>query len=153
MPRSCTFERALASLLLLFGATGCGAVKRVHECQEVIETVNAGLADLHVRLPDAGASSSAYVEIAEAYEALGKRLDELAPSDAALARAVAGYRDLVERAARQSRNYSEALASDARSKRQRRDQEARLNRIRTQAKSDLAREATVIRKLNAVCHP
>ncbi|HTV20725.1 MAG TPA: hypothetical protein VMG12_18705, partial [Polyangiaceae bacterium] len=95
----------------------------------------------------------AYAEIADAYEALGKRLGELTPSDDALAKAVAGYRELAERAARQSRNYSEALAGEARSKGQRRDKEARLTRIRNQAKSDLARESTVLRKLSAVCHP
>src|SRR5690606_35164561 len=106
---------------------------------EVIEAVNGGLAELHAQVPDAGASPAAYAEIADAYEALGKRLTALAPSDAALAKALEGYRELTERAARQSRKYSEALASDARSKREKRDKEARLNRIRTQAKADLSR--------------
>lgn len=149
---SCTCARAIASLLLL-AVTGCGALSRAQECQEVIEIVNTGLAELQVQVPDAGASPAAYDEIANAYEALGKRLAELSPSDGALAKAVASYRELTERAARQSRNYSEALAGPARSKRERRDKEARINRIRAQAKTDLAREATVIRKLNAVCHP
>lgn len=153
MARSCSFERAMAGALLLLGTTSCGALKRVHDCQVVIETVNAGLADLYVQVPDAGTSPAAYAEIADSYDALGKRLGELAPSDTALAKALGGYRELAERAARQSRNYSEALAAEARSKRQRRDKESRLNRIRTQAKSDLAREVTVIRKLNSVCHP
>jgi hypothetical protein len=145
-------QRAILSLLLL-GASGCGAVKRVHECQQVIDAVNAGVADLQVQVPDAGANPTAYTEIAAAYDALGKRLGELTPSDDALAKAVAGYRELTERAARQSRNYSEALAGEVRSKRDRRDKEARLTRIRNQAKTDLARESTAIRKLNAVCHP
>jgi hypothetical protein len=149
---SCSCTRAIAGLLLL-GMTGCGAVKRVRECQQVIDTVNAGLAELQVQVPDAGSSPAAYGEIANAYEALGKRLGELSPSDGALAKAVAGYQELMERAARQSRNYSEALGGAARSKRDRRDKEARITRIRGQAKSDLAREATVVRKLNAVCHP
>jgi hypothetical protein len=149
---SCCCARAIAGLLLL-GMTGCGAVKRVRECQEVIETVNAGVAQLQVQVPDAGSSPAAYGEIAGAYEALGKRLSELSPSDGALAKAVASYQELMERAARQSRNYSEALAGAARSKRERRDKEARITRIRGQAKTDLAREATVVRKLNAVCHP
>lgn len=149
---SCTCARVIAGLLLL-GAAGCGAVGRVHECQQVIDTVNAGLAELQVQVPDAGSSPAAYDEIANAYEALGKRLGEFSLSDGALAKAVASYRELMERAARQSRNYSEALAGSARSKRERRDKEARLTRIRTQAKTELAREATVVRKLNAVCHP
>jgi hypothetical protein len=149
---SCTYTHALAGLLLL-GMTGCGALERARECQEVIDVVNTGLADLQVQVPDAGSSPAAYNEIADAYDALGKRLGELSPSDGALAKAVAGYRDLTERAARQSRNYSEALAGAARSKRERRDKEARLTRLRAQAKTDLAREATVVRKLNAVCHP
>lgn len=149
---SCSCARTFTGLLLL-ASTGCGVVERVHDCQEVIETVNAGLADLQVQVPDAGSSPAAYSEIADRYEALGQRLAELSPDDPALAKAVAGYRDLMERAARQSRNYSEALAGAARSKRDRRDKDVRLTRIRSQAKTDLAREATVIRKLNAVCHP
>lgn len=148
----CPFARPLVGLLLV-GSTSCGVVDRVHDCQEVIEAVNAGLAELQVQVPDAGSSPAAYKEIADAYDALGKRLAELSPSDPALAKAVVAYRELTERAARQSRNYSEALAGAARSKRQRHDKDARLSRIRTQAKTDLAREATVIRKLNAVCHP
>lgn len=119
----------------------------------MIEIVNAGLAELQVQVPDAGSSPAAYDEIANAYEALAKRLGELSPSDGALAKAVVSYRELMERAARQSRNYSEALAGTARSRRDRRDKEARITRIRGQAKTDLAREATVVRKLNAVCHP
>jgi hypothetical protein len=150
MSRCCA--RALAGFLLL-GAPGCGALERVNACQEVVDTVNSGLAELQVQVPDAGSSPAAYQEIADAYEALGKRLTELSPSDAALAKAVAGYRELTERAARQSRNYAEALAGAARSRRERRDKEARLARLRNQAKADLAREATVIRKLNSVCHP
>jgi hypothetical protein len=149
---SCSCAHAIAALVLL-GATGCGAIERVHECQAVIDAVNAGVGELQVQVPDAGSSPGAYKEIAEAYDALGKRLAELAPSDAALAKAVEGYRELAERAARQSRNYAEALAGVGRTKRERRDREARLTRIRNQAKADLSREATAIRKLNAVCHP
>jgi hypothetical protein len=139
--------------LMLLVTSGCGAVKRVHECQGVIETVNAGLEELNVQLPDAGASAEAYAQIADAYDALGKRLDALAPSDTILAKAVEGYRELTDRAAKQSRSYSEALAVVPRSKKERTDKEARLTRIRTQAKAEVAKEATVVRKLNAVCHP
>lgn len=140
-------------LLFLLGIGSCGAVKRVHECQQVIDTVNAGLAELHVQVPDAGASPQAYAGIADAYDALAKRLAELSPTDDALARALESYREVAERAARQSRKYSEALAGKARSRRARSDKQAGLNRIRAQAKTDLAREASAVRKLNAVCHP
>jgi predicted nucleic acid-binding Zn-ribbon protein len=143
----------LTMSLMLLVTPGCGAVKRVHECQGVIETVNAGLEDLHVQVPDAGTSAEAYSQIASAYDALGKRLDAIAPSDTALAKAVEGYRELTERAAKQSRSYSEALAVVPKSRKERTDKEARLTRIRNQAKAEVAKEATVVRKLNAVCHP
>jgi hypothetical protein len=144
---------ALQVSLMLLLTSGCGAVKRVHECQGVIEAVNTGLTDLHIQVPDAGTSSSAYTQIADGYDALGKRLDELAPSDTALSKAVASYREVTERAAVQSRSYAEALAALPKSRKERAQHDARLNRIRTQAKADLAKEATVVRKLNAVCHP
>jgi hypothetical protein len=145
--------RAIAGLLVLFGTSGCGAVKRVHECQGVIEVVNAGLTDLHVEVPDAGASASAYHRIADNYDALNKRLLELAPRDATLAKALDGYREVTDRAAKNSRSYAEALAARARTKKERAEQSTRLTRIRTQAQTDLSREAQVVRKLNAVCHP
>jgi len=70
-----------------------------------------------------------------------------------LAKALDGYREVTDRAAKNSRSYAEALAARARSKKERADQSARLTRIRTQAQTDLSREAQVVRKLNAVCHP
>jgi hypothetical protein len=143
----------LAISLMLLVTWGCGAVKRVHECQGVIETVNAGLEELGVQVPDAGTDAAAYAQIADAYEALGKRLGELEPSDSALSKAVASYREVTERAAQQSRTYSEALAAKPRSKRDRSQHEAHLANIRTRARADLAKEASVVRKLNAVCHP
>ncbi len=119
----------------------------------MIETVNAGLEELHVQVPDAGSSAPAYEEIAAVYEALGKQLDDLAPADATLAKALASYRDVAERAATHSRAYSVELTAVAKSRPDRANKEARLNRIRTLAKSDLAREATAVRKLNSLCHP
>jgi len=143
----------LFCLLLLPGALGCGAIKRVHECEGVIETVNDGLAELRLDVPDAGQDSAMYTRIADGYDALGKRLDALAPTDGALAKAVSGYREVTERAAKHSRSYAEALATDAPSRKERNDRNARLGRIRTQAQADLAREAQAVKKLNAVCHP
>jgi hypothetical protein len=144
---------ALAGVIALIGSPGCGAFKRVSECEAVIETVNGSLAELHPQVPDAGLDSSAYGRIAGGYEALGKRLDELAPSDAALLKAIAGYRDITDRAAKHSRAYSEALAADAGSRKQRNERNARLARIRSQAQADMTREAQVVKKINAVCHP
>jgi hypothetical protein len=145
--------RGIITLLVLFGTPSCGAVKRVHECQEVVDVVNAGLVDLHVEVPDAGADARAYTRIADGYDALGKRLRELAPEDASLAKAVEGYVELAERAAKTSRSYSEALVARARNKKERADRDNKLTRIRTQAQTDLSREAQVVRKLNSVCHP
>jgi hypothetical protein len=145
--------RALACLLLALPAYGCGAIKRVHECEGVIGTVNDGLSELHVQVPDAGQDSLIYTHIADGYDALGKRLDALAPTDGALAKAVSGYREVTERAAKSSRAYAEALATPAGSRKERNDRQARLGRIRTQAQADLARESQAVKKLNAVCHP
>jgi hypothetical protein len=145
--------RAMVLGAVLLATSGCGAVKRVHECEGIIDTVNGGLANLHVEVPDAGASPSAYARIADAYDTLGKSLDELAPTDPSLVKALASYREVTDRAAKQSRSYSEALAGGARSRKEKNEKQARLSRIRAQAKNDLVREATAVRKLNAVCHP
>lgn len=141
------------TLLFLSGTLGCGAVKRVHECRAVIEAVNDGLSELHLQVPDAGASAPAYVAIADGYDALGRRLDELSPGDPALVKAIESYRELTQRAAKNSRAYSEALSVPAKSTKQRADKQAKLNRIRAEAQSDISREALVVRKLNGVCHP
>jgi hypothetical protein len=145
--------RVILGLLSLCGAPGCGALERVHDCQGVIDTVNTGLSELDIQLPDAGASSGAYSQIADAYDALGKRLDALTPKDPALAKAVAGYREITQRAAERSRNYAQALGAPGGSKKQRVEKQAQLGRIRAEAQADLTREAQAVRKLNAVCHP
>lgn len=141
------------TLLFLSGTLGCGAVKRVHECKAVIEAVNGGLGELYLQVPDAGESASAYTAIAAGYDALGKRLEEVAPGDPALVKALEGYRELAARAAKNSRAYAEALAAPESSKKLRTDKQARLDRIRGEAQSDVSREALVVRKLNGVCHP
>jgi hypothetical protein len=124
----------------------------VHECELVIETVNSGLVDIQVRLPDAG-SGPDYESIAGAYQELGKRLAGLTPQDGSLQRALVSYAEVIERAAANSQAYATELAASARSKADRRAKEARLKRIRTQAKSELAKEALAVRKLNTLCHP
>ena len=148
-----TLLQLVAGCCLLGAALGCGAVKRVHECQGVIETVNVAVAGLYVEVPDAGVSPSAYTAIAEAYEQLNTRLVELDPQDSSLAKAVEGYREVTERAAKNARSYSEALAAPARTKRERTDKDANLSKLRARAQNDVTREAQAVRKLNSVCHP
>jgi hypothetical protein len=145
--------RILLGLLSLCGAPGCGALERVHDCQEVIDTVNGGLSELDLQVPDAGDSANAYSQIADVYDALGKRLDALTPKDPALVKAVAGYREITQRAAERSRSYAEALGAPGGSKRARVERQTRLGRIRSEAQADLTREAQAVRKLNAACHP
>lgn len=145
--------RTIAGVTSILAAMSCGALKRVHECEAVIETVNTGLEEIEVQVPDAGSSSAAYEQIAVAYEELTKRVEQLQVEDAALAKALASYKEVTERAAKHSRAFGAELAAQAKSRSARKSQEARLDRIRTLAKGDLAREASAVRKLNALCHP
>ena len=142
----------MIALALALGS-GCGALERVHECEAVIETVNSGLENIYVQLPDAGTSAPAYEEIALAYEALIRRIDALAPKDSSLERALASYKEVAERAAKHSRSFSEELATRAKSPGERKSKDARLKRIRNLAKADLTRETSVVRKLDSLCHP
>ena len=144
---------AIALTLAVGVGAGCGALKRVHECEAVIETVNSSLEDIHVQVPDAGTSAPAYEQIAVAYEGLAKRIDALAPKDSALERALASYKEVAERAAQHSRSFSAELATRAKSAGEKKSKQARLKRIRNLAKADLTRETSVIRKLDALCHP
>jgi hypothetical protein len=140
-------------LALSLQIVGCGVLKRVHECERVVETVNAGLEDLATRVPDAGASASAYEEIARAYEDLGKSIDLLQPNDSALQKAVAGYKDVIDRAAINSRSFAAELARPAGSRAERKNKNVRLERIRTLATNEVSREALALRKINTLCHP
>jgi hypothetical protein len=134
-------------------ASGCGALERVRECEAMIASVNQGLEAVRLQLPDAGADAGAYGEISSIYEGVAKNIDAVEPTDAALQRAVASYKEVLERAAKHSHDYSQELARPTRSKAERKSKEARLKRIRTLAQSDLTRETSVVRKLNALCHP
>lgn len=142
---------ALAALTLATG--GCGALRRAHDCESVVEIVNEGLANIRFEAPDAGRDGPAYERIASTYEDLGRRLAELPLSDGALSKAVASYRELIERVAKHSRDYARELSSPATSKAERKSLEQRLKRIRNQAKTDVAREAALVRKINTVCAP
>jgi hypothetical protein len=145
--------QTIATMILMLGLGACGSLKRVHECEAVISTVNASLGEIEFQMPDAGASAVAYEQIATEYEQLVKNIDQLQPKDMALNKALASYKEVAERAAKHSRSFSSELASVAKSRAERKNKEVRLNRIRTLAKADLTREATVVRKLNTLCHP
>lgn len=144
---------AIAGLIAILTANGCGALKRVHECEAVIETVNTGLEEIGVQAPDAGSNSVAYEQIANAYDDLVGRIEQLQVEDAGLRQALDGYEELAARAARHSRSFAAELATRAKSRSARKKREARLKSIRSLAKADLSREAAVVRKLNALCHP
>jgi hypothetical protein len=143
----------ISSLSAILATVGCGALKRVHECEAVIETVNVGLEGIEVQVPDAGSSSAAYEQIAISYDELTKRIDQLQVEDTALAKALATYREVTERAAKHSRAFGAELAARGKTRNEKKNREAQLNRIRSLAKSDLAREVSAVRKLNALCHP
>lgn len=139
-------------VLALLAGLGCDPIQRLRDCGPLIETVNTNLDEVRFRLPDAGSDAAAYVEIAAVYDRLGQGLATLSPRSVALERAVASYRELAERAANTSREYADELARPATSKGERKRKEARLERIRTTAKSESSREASVVRKLNSLCH-
>jgi len=130
---------------------GCSALERMHDCDSVVDVVNTGLEDVRFDAPDAG-DVDAYEHIAIAYDDVSKRIEAIAIGDAALAKAVGSYREIVERAARNSRAYAREL-NPGQTKSDRRTAERRLEKIRAQAKSDLGREASAVRKINVLCHP
>jgi hypothetical protein len=135
------------------GVNGCTPLERVQECEKLIEMVNPGLEQVRLRLPDAGTDSESYAAIATEYDRLTERMQTLTPPDDGLRRAVSAYAEVVQRAAQHSREYAEELRRPTASRAERKNQEARLKRIRAAAKGDLSREAAAVRKLNTLCHP
>jgi hypothetical protein len=156
-PRRSTFAtrslNSAAPIALALLLTSCGVLKRVHECEQVVETVNAGLEDLATRVPDAGTSATAYEAIASAYEELGKSIELLQPNDNALEKAVASYKEVIDRAAVNSRSFAAELARPARSRAEKKNKNLRLERIRGAASGEVGREALALRKINSLCHP
>jgi hypothetical protein len=131
---------------------GCSSLRRVHECKRVIDTVNGSLSQL-AHDPDAGASPATYVQLASAYEALGKELEGASSEDPALSKLFSSYRELIQRAAHQSRLFAEELDKPSSTPEEEAEKETRLTRLRTQAKGEANREASLVRKLNGLCHP
>lgn len=142
------------SILLLFAqlaSAGCTSLERAHDCDGLADIVNRGLVDVRFDAPDAG-DAETYERFAATYDDVSKRIEQLTIEDAALAKAAGSYRDVLERAAKQSRAYARELTSSA-TKSDRRSAERRMEKIRAQAKTDLSREAAAVRKLNTLCHP
>jgi hypothetical protein len=145
----------LASLFALqLAGAGCTALERAHDCVGVVDIVNGSLGDIRFDAPDAG-DPETYERFASTYDDVSKRIELLAIEDAALAKAVESYGDVLERAARQSRAYARELTkkADNTSKGERRSAERRMEKLRAQAKTELSREASAVRKLNTLCHP
>ena len=152
-----TGRRSWTGLALLAGSlalvAGCSSLRRVHECKRVIDTVNGGLSSISAAGADAGANPSTYAQLADAYAALDKRLEGADSKDPALSKSFGAYRELIQRAAKQSRAFSEELDKPTSTPEEEKEKESRLNRLRTQAKNDVTREAALVRKLNGLCHP
>lgn len=151
-----TDVRAPATRLPLFAfllaLSSCGSLRRVHECKRVIDTVNGSLSRLDYGA-DAGANPATYVRLADAYDALGKQLEGADSQDPALSKIFGSYRDLIQRSARQSRLFAEELDKPSSTPEEEAEKETRLTRLRTQAKGEVSREASLVRKLNGLCHP
>jgi predicted nucleic acid-binding Zn-ribbon protein len=113
--------------------------------------VNGGLSRVATSAADAGANPVTYVQLAEGYEALAKELESASSTDEALNKTIGSYRELIQRAAKQSREFSEELDRPTSTPEEEREQETRLTRLRAQAKNDVSREASLVRKLNGLC--
>ena len=140
-------------MLALSAATACSPLRRVRECGPLLDTLNGSFRELGRQLAAAGPSPTAYVSIADGYAALDAKLETTHPRDVSLIKMVASYRDLTQRATKNSRAFAEELAKPAGSADEEKERDARLERLRTQAKAEQAKEASLVRKLNTLCHP
>jgi len=131
----------------------CNSLRRVRDCQRVIDTVNGGLSGISLSSADAGASPATYVGLADAYDALAKQLEGADSQDPALSKTFGAYRELIQRAAKQSREFSEELDKPTSTPEEEKEKESRLTHLRNRAKNDVNREASLVRKLNGLCHP
>jgi hypothetical protein len=131
--------------------SGCAALERAHDCSGLVDLVNDGLVDVRFEAPDAG-DPETYERFAATYDDVAKQIGELSIDDAALAKAAGSYREVLERAAKHSRSYASQL-SGSDDKADRKSAERRMEKVRAQAKTDLTREASAVRKINTLCHP
>jgi len=147
MPKQ-PFPLALCALLL--GAGGCTALERTHDCGGVIDIVNGGLEAVRFDAPDAG-DAETYARFASAYDEISNQISIISIEDATLSKTVGSYREILDRAANNSRAYARELESRS-SKAERRSSDQKLEKIRSRAKTDLGREAALVRKINSLCH-
>jgi hypothetical protein len=118
----------------------------------MVDAVNDGLSRLATSAADAGANPATYAQLAEGYEELAKALESASSTDEALNKTMGSYRELIQRAAKQSREFSEELDRPTSTPEEEREKETRLARLRVQAKNEVNREASLVRKLNGLCH-
>src|SRR5687768_1209399 len=96
--------------VLLLGANACTALERASDCGGVIDIVNDGLDVVRFDAPDAG-DTETYERFAATYDDVSKQISALAIEDAALAKAVGTYREIMDRAAKNSRAYAGELGN------------------------------------------
>lgn len=143
--------RFLASCMLL-GMLSCSPLRKVGECKRMVDTVNGGLSRVALSAADAGANPATYMQMAHRYEELAQDLQSASSGDETLNKTLAAYRELIQRAAKHSREFSEELDRPASTPEEDREKEARLSRLRAQARNEVNREASLVRKLNSLCH-
>ena len=136
---------------LLLAANGCTALERAHDCGGVIDIVNGGLEAVRFDAPDAG-DAETYQHFASAYDEMSNQIALIPIEDTTLAKTIGSYREILDRAANNSRAYARELENRS-SKAERRSSDQKLEKIRSRAKTDLGREAALVRKINSLCHP
>ena len=149
---SCRDSLRISASWLLLGALSCSPLRRVGECKQLVDAVNDSLSRVASSTADAGASPAIYARVAADYEALAKELETVASSDETLNKTMGAYRELVQRAAKHSREFSEELDRPTSTPEEEREKETRLARLRALAKNEVNREASLVRKLNGLCH-
>lgn len=137
---------------ILLGVLSCSSLRKVGECKQMVDTVNGGLNRIAILEADAGASPITYAQLANEYEALARGLETTSSSDEALNKTIGAYRELMQRSATLSRQFSEELDRPVSTPEEEREKDTRLARLRAQAKNEVNREASLVRKLNGLCH-
>lgn len=143
------FPICLGALLLV--ASSCTALERTHDCSGVIDVVNGGLEAVRFDAPDAG-DAETYVRFAAVYDEVSNQIATMPIEDATLSKTVSSYREILDRAAKNSRAYARELENRS-TKAERRSSDQKLEKLRSRAKTDLGREAALVRKINQLCQP
>lgn len=142
---------AFWSIVLLVGCQGVG---RLSECQQLIEEVNSGLADIREVLPDAGTRRpDTYRRVAERYQTLHLHLAQTNWRDRALDGVLEDYRGVLKRAENRARGFAKLLDKKPRSKRAKQSHSTKRRRQTELARGEKSRQTSVIRRINELCHP